>query len=240
MNNLSRGTANISFSSASQKILSSDYTSFSVFGLCFIYVIGALIVGISYLLEHIQAWLYRHRNLKEYAYLEWNANETLQLQRMAYQGVGLGRWSRYADRIPITEAGDMLADLPRSYPLDKKNEADVEQGHPAEKEKGTIVTTVQAGPPSRVNTDSSTLISCDDDFHLDQAGVGGRRPVVAASPEDGLPDKGLDSPNLPHTHANIRPPTDAAARTVEQPTPTGPKDPATATLERVRGGNTST
>lgn len=223
-----------------QKILSSDYTSFSVFGLCFIYVLGILIVGISYLLEHVQAWLYNRRNLKEYAYLEWTANETLQLQRMAYQGVGLGRWSGYTDRIPITEAGDMLANLPRSYPMDKKNEADVEQGHPAEKEAGTIVTTVQAGPPTRVNTDSSTLISCDDDFHLDQAGAGWGRSVVAVSPEHSPQSEIFRSPDLLHVDANNRPPTDEARSTVEQPTATGPKGGVTTRDERARSGNTRT
>lgn len=212
-----------------QKIVSTDYTSFSVFGICFIYVIGALIIAISYLLEHIQAWLYRHRNLNEYAYLEWTANETLQLQRMAYQGVGSGNWSRYTDRIPLTEMGDILADLHRSYPLDKKKEADVEQGNTIEKRTGTTVTTVQTAAPTEDETDGSSATPCDHNSQIDRTSVGGRQSVEAVSPGHIPQDDSIHSPVLPHVVTNPRPPADAAPMKVEELEPKGSRGPVITT-----------
>lgn len=51
-----------------------------------------------------------------YKYLEWTSNGTLQLQRLAYQGIKSGRWSGYTDDIPMTESGALLGDLTQSYP----------------------------------------------------------------------------------------------------------------------------
>lgn len=190
-----KSTTNIS-SFPLQRILSSDYTSFSVFGLCFIYVIGALIIAISYLLEHIQAWLYRRRNLKEYAYLEWTANETLQLQRMAYQGVGSGHWSRYTNRIPMTEAGDMLADLPRSYPSGKKEAGAERRDSTKKRTKLTTITTMQSAPLTQVETDWSSRTPCDNS-HVDQAGVEKKQLVELVSPESSPRDERVHSPVSP-------------------------------------------
>lgn len=207
-------------SSNCQKILSSDYTSFSVFGLCFIYVLGALIVAISYLQEPIQSWLYRRWSLKEYAYLEWTANQTLQLQRMAYQGLASGQWSHITDRIPLTERDNMLADLARSYTLDKKNQADVEQGNPAEKPTGAIVTTVRTASLTQVDTDSTTMIPDGNNSHVDRAGVGGRQSVEAVSPVTPQ-DESVHLPALPHVDATPRLPADTPPTKVEQPRPQG-------------------
>lgn len=217
-------------SPTTQKILSSDYTSFSVFGLCFIYVIGALIVAISYLLEYIQAWLYRHRNLKEYAYLEWTTNETLQLQRMAYQGLESGHWSRYTDTIPLTEPGNILANLPRIYPLDKKKEPDVEQGT-AEKPTGATITTVQTAPLTQVGTESSTVTTSDDDSHVDQAGVAGRQSVEGVSPGHGARDDSVHMSVLPCMDSNSRPHVDAATLEIEQRIQQHSVDPVTTKRE---------
>lgn len=48
--------------------------------------------------------------------MEWAANGTLQLQRLAYQGLGSEKWSNYTDDIPKTRPGYFLADLARAYP----------------------------------------------------------------------------------------------------------------------------
>lgn len=73
----------------------------------------------------------------------------------------------------------MLADLPRSYPVDE--EAGVEQGNAAEKCTGTIVTPIQIAPPTQVATDSSSMTPCDGKSDVDQAGVGGRQSVGVVS-----------------------------------------------------------
>lgn len=46
-----------------------------------------------------------------YAYAEWQANSTLQLQRQAHESLGLGTWSRTDGSIPVTELGDKLGVL---------------------------------------------------------------------------------------------------------------------------------
>jgi hypothetical protein len=46
-----------------------------------------------------------------YAYAEWQANSTLQLQRQAHEGLGLGTWSRTNETVPVTEPGDQLGTL---------------------------------------------------------------------------------------------------------------------------------
>lgn len=92
---------------------------------------------------------------------------------MAYQGLESGHWSRYTDLIPLTEPGEILADLPRSCPLDNR-EAGVEQGNSAEKCTGTTVTSIQIASPTQVATESSSAAPCDGNSDVNQAVVGGR------------------------------------------------------------------
>ncbi|KAK2597555.1 hypothetical protein N8I77_012334 [Diaporthe amygdali] len=106
-----------------QKILSTDYTSFSLFGLYFTFTVGVLIIFVSYLLEPIFECLARRRKHEEYKYLEWTGNETLQLQRMAYQGLGSEAWSGYTDSIPKTRPGYFLADLHVENSIKRSKEA---------------------------------------------------------------------------------------------------------------------
>lgn len=43
--------------------------------------------------------------------MEWIANETLQLQRLAHEELGAGGWSGAANAVPVTKAGETLATL---------------------------------------------------------------------------------------------------------------------------------
>lgn len=99
-----------------KKIRTTDYTSLSLFGLYFTYATGILIILASYVAEPLLALFYSGPKYKEYKYLEWAANSTLQLQRLAYQGLGSEKWSNYTDDIPKTRPGYFLADLARAYP----------------------------------------------------------------------------------------------------------------------------
>ncbi|KAJ0116553.1 hypothetical protein J7T55_007533 [Diaporthe amygdali] len=101
-----------------QKIRSTNYISFSLFGLYFTSIAGVLIIVISYVLEPIFECLYRRRKYREYTYLEWSASETLQLQRIGFQGTNSGTWSGYTDSIPRTRQGETLSGLALKYPLD--------------------------------------------------------------------------------------------------------------------------
>ncbi|KAI1360100.1 hypothetical protein F5Y08DRAFT_349023 [Xylaria arbuscula] len=91
-----------------QKIRSSSYTSFSLFGLLFTYISGVFIIATSFLIEPIFWILHKRLGYQPYATLEWTTNTTLQLQRLAHEGVGFGTWSRGTEKIPVTLAEDLL------------------------------------------------------------------------------------------------------------------------------------
>ncbi|OJD31482.1 cytochrome p450 protein [Diplodia corticola] len=94
----------------SQKILSTAYTNISLFGLVFIYTVGGSIIMASWLLEPFVGCWQRKRgnNANNYARIEWLANDTLHLQRLAHEELGLGSWKTCDREIPTTEKGDDL------------------------------------------------------------------------------------------------------------------------------------
>lgn len=94
-----------------QKIRSSAYTSLSVFGLLFTAVIGFTITLVSYILEPVCSCLHKKGLYNQYAYLEWTANTTLQLQRLAHEGIKSGSWSQGTKTIPMTRNNDLLGCL---------------------------------------------------------------------------------------------------------------------------------
>ncbi|KAH8785389.1 hypothetical protein F5883DRAFT_708240 [Diaporthe sp. PMI_573] len=97
-----------------QKIRTTRYSSFSFFAIMFTYLLGALVLAASYSLEPILACLHRHRRYKQYAYLEWVTNETLQLQRLAHEEANEasgGAWSRCTNWVPTTAPGVPLSSL---------------------------------------------------------------------------------------------------------------------------------
>ncbi|KAL1854465.1 hypothetical protein Daus18300_011386 [Diaporthe australafricana] len=96
-----------------QKIRTTRYSSFSFFGIMFTYVLGGLVLVVSYSLEPILDCLHRRRKYKQYAYLEWVTNETLQLHRLAHEEAdgASGPWSRCTNWIPTTSPGVALSSL---------------------------------------------------------------------------------------------------------------------------------
>ncbi|KUJ06650.1 uncharacterized protein LY89DRAFT_726327 [Mollisia scopiformis] len=95
----------------SQKVQSTSYASFSLFGLLFTYILSILIISVSFILDPILTCLQHRRKYKTYARLEWNTNATLQLHRLTQEELGLGNWEGCADMVPTTKAGEMLAGL---------------------------------------------------------------------------------------------------------------------------------
>ncbi|KAL9110933.1 MAG: hypothetical protein Q9227_004548 [Pyrenula ochraceoflavens] len=94
-----------------QKIRSSAYTNFSVFGLAFVLVVGGIIIIIGYLLEPFLEFVESRRRKVRYSRLEWSANDILQTQRMAHQELGIGAWDNCAGHVPITQKFETLAVL---------------------------------------------------------------------------------------------------------------------------------
>jgi hypothetical protein len=56
-------------------------------------------------------WIERYPTSRHYARLEWAVNNTLQLQRLAHEGVGYGSWHHCDGEVPLAKPGDILAML---------------------------------------------------------------------------------------------------------------------------------
>ncbi|TRX93773.1 hypothetical protein FHL15_005449 [Xylaria flabelliformis] len=100
----------------SQKVKSTAHTSFSLFGLIFTYAVGFIVITASFLLEPVFWLLYRKRGHNQHATLEWTTNTTLQLQRLAHEGLGFGTWSKGTENIPVAKTGDTLGCLDYTNP----------------------------------------------------------------------------------------------------------------------------
>ncbi|KAF2143129.1 uncharacterized protein K452DRAFT_357536 [Aplosporella prunicola CBS 121167] len=97
----------------SQKIPNSDYFNISVFGLCFTLILGSIIIVLSWTKESIVGCIGKCRNLEsqKYSLLEWNMNDTFQLQRLAHEELGVGSWQECASDVPRTHDVEKLAVL---------------------------------------------------------------------------------------------------------------------------------
>ncbi|KAF2962752.1 hypothetical protein GQX73_g10823 [Xylaria multiplex] len=101
---------------SNQKIRTTAYASFSLFGLFFTLTAGLLLTLVSYLVEPISGWLHNRNGYNKYPHLEWTANSTLQLQRLAHEELGFGTWSEGTETIPVTKPGQLLGSLDISDP----------------------------------------------------------------------------------------------------------------------------
>ncbi|KAI1319811.1 hypothetical protein F5Y16DRAFT_417673 [Xylariaceae sp. FL0255] len=99
-----------------QKIRSTAYLSFSVFGLSFTFLTGTLIVVVSFILEPIIACFFKRRKHLPYSYIEWRMNTALQLQRLAHEEPGVSKWKDCIGQVPITDPETVLANLNISDP----------------------------------------------------------------------------------------------------------------------------
>ncbi|KAL9088457.1 MAG: hypothetical protein Q9165_006181 [Trypethelium subeluteriae] len=90
-----------------QKIISTDFTSFSTLGLVLTLVIGTAFIIVSVLLEPVLSWLQRKRKwwCDSHALMEWWMNDALQLQSMIHEELGV-TWKRDIGQIPIPQPGD--------------------------------------------------------------------------------------------------------------------------------------
>ncbi|KAK5658070.1 hypothetical protein OQA88_2626 [Cercophora sp. LCS_1] len=95
-----------------QKVHDAGYTSFSMVGLITMLVGGAIIVLLSLFLQPILAYISKRRmSGQSYAQFEWISNETLQLHRLAHEGIGSGTWSGATNSVPFTTPGELLDTL---------------------------------------------------------------------------------------------------------------------------------
>ncbi|OCL10554.1 hypothetical protein AOQ84DRAFT_246874, partial [Glonium stellatum] len=95
----------------SQKVISSLHSSFRVLSLSLILSIGSILILLDFALVPCPDCFQRRRHRSRYARLEWRTNATLQLQRLAHEGIGAGVWSRADEENPVTEEAELLAVL---------------------------------------------------------------------------------------------------------------------------------
>ncbi|KAF2456413.1 hypothetical protein BDY21DRAFT_393710 [Lineolata rhizophorae] len=113
---------------ATQKVRSNAYDSFSVLGLAIIVVGGGLIMILNTFLTELVGWVQRRWRRPNDAYrrLEWIESETLQLQRMAFEGRGVGPWRGKEDAVPVTVTFEQRFPFPGSAQLGS-NEPNVDE-----------------------------------------------------------------------------------------------------------------
>lgn len=113
-----------------QKVLSTAYASFSLFGLCFTFATGFVIALLSYLVEPVLEYLHKHsKQFDEYKYLEWTSHSVLQLQRQGHENLGLGTWEKCIDKVPICRPEEIMGTLDitdGSHPLLRRPSFDSE------------------------------------------------------------------------------------------------------------------
>ncbi|KAI9880533.1 MAG: hypothetical protein M1830_002573 [Pleopsidium flavum] len=88
----------------------------SIFSLAMTLVLGSLILVINLTLESLAGATQKSPPKREYRQLEWGLTETLQLQRLAYEGRDIGTWKGAVNEIPVTGHGE-------SFGLLEKGEA---------------------------------------------------------------------------------------------------------------------
>lgn len=159
--------------------------SFSLFGLLFTFVTGALIVVTSYALEPVLGWFHRRRRYQQYAHLEWLTNGSHHLHRLAHEGLDdESQWLRCDVDIPITKPAVHLAHLDitdLSHPLLRKTSAgpslacqcekyaQVHSGEPMEGHPETATVTSEPGGSS---TTSGSVESDPDESYGANGGRG--------------------------------------------------------------------
>ncbi|KAE8451722.1 hypothetical protein EG329_003179 [Mollisiaceae sp. DMI_Dod_QoI] len=92
-----------------QIIQRQGFTNFSVLAIALIFTLGGTIICVSLFLEKFVGYLQVRFKRGLYSQVRWQLDSTLQLQRMAFEEVGLGTWTGGADDVPVTEKREQFA-----------------------------------------------------------------------------------------------------------------------------------
>ncbi|KAL8932888.1 MAG: hypothetical protein Q9211_006072 [Gyalolechia sp. 1 TL-2023] len=84
------------------------FLSFSVLGLSTILILGGLLIVTALVLDTIVGFIRRKMDWGDHKRLQWALDEKLQLQRLAFEGAGQGRWSGATDAVPTTSKDELL------------------------------------------------------------------------------------------------------------------------------------
>jgi hypothetical protein len=83
-----------------------QHQSFSLLGLALIIALGGVIIVLGMVTDTLVGWLQIGRKT-EYRRRQWILEENLQLQRAAYEGIGVGNWEKGLTVIPTTTGVSM-------------------------------------------------------------------------------------------------------------------------------------
>lgn len=87
--------------------IASGTVSFSVLGIGIIFGVGSCIILTYLVLETVIGFLQRKLNWGDYRRVRWVMDDKLQVQRMAFEGAGMGgEWRNLSGNVPVTAAGD--------------------------------------------------------------------------------------------------------------------------------------
>ena len=82
--------------------------SFSVLGLCIIFIFGGILIVTSLVIDGLVGFIRRKLDWKKYKSLQWTLDEKLQLQRLAYEEAGQGRWYGCTGSVPVMKQDDRI------------------------------------------------------------------------------------------------------------------------------------
>ena len=91
---------------ANQKIRDSHFYSFSVLGLAVTLLAGGSIVLLNLCLSTVAGWFQRFSGKGVHRREHWRLDHSLQVQRMAYENAGIGRWKGKHSLVPVTGKGE--------------------------------------------------------------------------------------------------------------------------------------
>lgn len=80
------------------------------------FAFGLLLIILSLSLESLCCLIQRWAGSLQYPLAEWNSNSCLQLQRMAFEELGIGQWKGCDQYVPFTEEHTDVGPLDLSEP----------------------------------------------------------------------------------------------------------------------------
>lgn len=86
----------------------SGYLSFSVLGVSIILILGCLLTFTPLVLDTLVGSIRRRLDWNDHKRLQWAVDEKFQLQRLAFEGAGQGRWIGGTDAVPVTSKDEVF------------------------------------------------------------------------------------------------------------------------------------
>ncbi|KAL8739322.1 MAG: hypothetical protein Q9181_000053 [Wetmoreana brouardii] len=86
----------------------SGFLSFSVLGVSIILVFGGLLILTASGLDTFVGFIRSKLDWEDHKRLQWTLDEKMQLQRLAFEEAGQGRWSGGTDAVPTTSKDELL------------------------------------------------------------------------------------------------------------------------------------